>query len=128
MTGQTTPIRVSDRVTVDVPVDLVPDTAAGIDSAARSLAGPKLDVLVDTGPFADPLDRYDGLPHFRESTEQISGHRARVVRFSVDDGSTYTVAAHIPELDRLTVVVRAAREVPDEVALQIIRSIRQTNP
>jgi len=82
--------------------------------------------VVDQGPFADSLDRYAGRPGYDLRDEDLGGRPGRVVRFRSDDGATYTVCAQVPDLDRLTVVVTADRSVPEQVPLEIVRSIRQS--
>ena len=128
-------VEVGRTVRFDLPAELVPPHTgeSPTDSAVRVWESPDLRVVVDEGPFADPLTGY--ATRGAESGEEvIDGHRARVVSFVQDDGGR-SVGAHFDDLGavaggpgKLTVVVTGAPGVVDDVALGILRSIRFAGP
>ena len=105
-------------------------SAQGVDTAVAAWSGPGIQILVDEGPFADPLTSYARRTNYRTSVETIDGRPACLVSFNDDDGMR-VVAAHfagsvagsgVP--DRLTVLVRLVPDRDQEVALKIIQSFR----
>lgn len=83
-------------------------------------------VIVDQGPFADRLDSYVGESMYDEQIAPLAGTVGRVVRFKRPDG-TFTVAARIIEPRELTVVVQGNESVPEQVAKDVIDSLRITS-
>jgi hypothetical protein len=112
------------------PVDLREADAKGIDSNATALEGRNLSVVIDAGPFSDPLTSYGDRRGASASEETIGGRTARVVSFPLDDGSQFA-AAHF-ELDgearagaprKLTISVTGREDLGGEVPLKIVRSL-----
>lgn len=89
-----------------------------------------MSVLVDATEYADPLDPTAAPPRVRATTEQIGGRPARVVYWEENDG-TRVVGARFaggPESaaarSGVTVVVRTTSDVPSDVPMGILRSVR----
>ena len=113
-----------------VPPRLSGGDDQGMDTTIATWSGPGIQILVDDGPFADPLTSYARRPNHWTSEETIDGQPARIVGFD-DDGGTRVVAAHFPGSvagsgvsDRLTILVRIEPGGDQEVARKIIRSFR----
>lgn len=111
-------------VSLEIPAALAKREGTAVDSAAAAYEAPGLSVLVDQGPFADQLSSYVGRPDYRVEATEIAGAAARIVSFRTPEEKTYTVAVHVPHLNRATVVVRAADSVPEQVARAIIQSVK----
>jgi hypothetical protein len=75
-----------------VPDYIVPTGARGLDSRATTLSGGGFTILVDEGPFSDPVTRYAGQPGYEVSTENINGNPARIVSFEDEEGVRHLVA------------------------------------
>jgi hypothetical protein len=108
---------------LELPVSLAKQPGTPVDSLAGRFEGSGLSVIVDQGPFSDRLSSYVGRPDYQEEAEEIAGVPARIVFFRTPEEGTYTVAAHMPGLNNLTVFVRAAESVPQSVARDIIQSV-----
>ena len=108
---------------VELPAVLVKREGSAIDSPAVGFEGGGLSVDVDQGPFSDPLTSYVGRPDYREEAAEIAGVAARLVFFRTPADATYTVAAHLPGPNGLTVVVSAAETIPERVARDIVKSV-----
>ena len=115
-----------NRVSIRLPEEVGPTDDRAIDSTAATWSGKGISLLVDEGPFADPLTSYENRPNYRAAEETIGGRKARVVAFDQPDG-TRSVAAHFPddggEPGALTVVARGESGVAQELLNQIIRDI-----
>ena len=107
---------------VAIPEALLP-AGQSLDSPSNFFEGLGMSVLIDQGPFSDDLTSAVGHAEYRETTEQVAGVPAKVVSYRDPGGTGYIVAAHIPGLNRLTVVVRASDSVPRQVADEVIDSI-----
>jgi hypothetical protein len=108
---------------VELPAVLVKRQGSAVDSEAAGFEGGGLTVVVDQGPFADRLTSCVGRPDYREEATEIAGVSSRVVFFRTPAEGTYTVAAHRPGPNGLTVVVSAAESVPEQVARDIVKSV-----
>jgi hypothetical protein len=75
-----------------VPDYIVPINAKGVDSIATTLSGGGFTILVDEGPFSDPVTRYADQPAYEVSTESIKGHPARIVYFEDEEGVRHLAA------------------------------------
>jgi hypothetical protein len=75
-----------------VPDYIVPTDAQGLDSMATTLSGGGFTILVDEGPFSDPVTRYADQPAYEVSTENLNGHPARIVSFEDEEGVRHLVA------------------------------------
>jgi hypothetical protein len=111
-------------VELDVPAELAPTDEQGIDGPAATLESPNLRLILDAGPFADPLTGYASKPGFERRLEDIGGEPAEVVSFAGENGAR-VLATRLP--GPLTAVVHAAPGVDPEVALRILRSLRRTD-
>ena len=111
-------------VSLELPAVLVEGDDRALDSAAAVFEGPGLSVILDQGPFADPLETYVGRPGYEEGLREVAGSTARVVSFRTPEDGTYTVAAHVPRPKPLSVVVRADTSVPEHVPGDIIESVQ----
>ena len=111
-------------VDVEVPPDLEPSEAAAGDQPAATLEGAGLRLILDRGPFADPLTGYASQPEHSRRRETIGDQPADVVSFRAHDG-TEVVAARLP--GELTAVVHAEPGVDPEIAMRVLRSIRPTS-
>ncbi len=109
------------HVTVRVPIVLLRREERAFDSTAAVFEGAGQRVIVDEGPFADPLQSRTGTASFHERVERIGGTRARVVSFDDAQGS-HTVAAHL-QAPRCTITAVGDPQVPHVVLKQIISSI-----
>lgn len=107
---------------LQVPSALVGDTAAS-DEPAAVFEGPGLTVVVDVGPFADPLDAHAGKPDFQEAPVRVSGARGRRVSFRAPDTGTATDALHVGGDRPFTVAVISAPAVPAAVAAEVLASV-----
>jgi hypothetical protein len=124
-------LTLAQGLTLTVPADLSRGPEQGVDTAVATWNGAGISVVVDQGPFADPLTTYQGRPGSRSRQETIDGRPARIVSFLEGDG-TRVVAAHFPGTQAgaaagkpLTIVVRVDPAVRrEEVAFDIIRSLR----
>jgi hypothetical protein len=81
-------------------------------------------VIADRGPFADGLTSYAGNSEYEEHAVRIDGKPARIVSYRGAD-NRFVAAARVPELDSLTVTVRADESVPRAVVTEILNSIRR---
>jgi hypothetical protein len=122
----------SQGITLSVPKSIARQPAHGIDTTVTLMSGNGITVLVDQGPFADPLTAYANRAEYRSTQEVIDGHPFQIVSF-VDNNGTHVVAAHFAGIrtepsirDRLTIVVRVepASVSEEEVAYSIIRSVK----
>lgn len=111
---------------LEIPEGLTPH-GRGIDSDSQYLQGEGMSVIIDQGPFANSLTSAVGSPDYEERSEEIAGFPARIVFYRNPEDGTYTVAAHIADLNRLTVVVRASESVPRQAANEVIRSIHRAS-
>jgi hypothetical protein len=59
---------------------------------ATALSGDGFTILVDEGPFSDPVTRYADRPAYEASTESINGHPARIVYFEDEEGVRHLLA------------------------------------
>jgi hypothetical protein len=112
------------------PVELTPVPARGIDSNVTLWEGRNLTVMVDEGPFADPLTSYASRTGARMSEEPIAGRPARVASFPLDDGRDFA-AVHLDlggEGRRVTISVTGREEFGGEVPVEIARSIEPNSP
>lgn len=110
--------------TIELPAVVVaPCGRIGIDSAAREFTGAGLSILVDRGPFAGMPVGHESVPGYLERTVRIDGLAAVVVTYP--DSAEQVLAARIPELDNLTVVVRRREPAPPDVPERIVFSIRR---
>jgi hypothetical protein len=110
--------------TIDVPaVAAASRSGIGIDSAAREFGGAGLSIVVDRGPFASTPVGHESAPGYTARVVLIDGLTAEIVTFPDSDGQV--VAARIPELGNLTVVIRRRDPAPPDVAERIVRSIRR---
>ena len=66
-------------VEIDVPPDMAPSAAQGIEGPAMDLAGHGLRLIVDCSPFADPLTSYEAKPGL-SSPCAVSGTAVRWVK------------------------------------------------
>jgi hypothetical protein len=114
------------------PVQLRPAQAQGVDSNVSAWQDGKLEVVVDEGPYADPLTTYDDRPNAHTADETIGGQPARVVSFPLDDGRQFA-AAHFDRgtgggvaAGRTTISVTGRDELGGDVPLRIVRSVRFT--
>jgi hypothetical protein len=112
------------KVSLELPTTLVNRKGDPIDSAANMFEGEGVAVIVDQGPFADRLTSYVGLPEFREDIINVAGTSGHTIFFRSPDGSTYTVAIHLPMPQNVTVVVKSDSSVPKSVPREIIESLR----
>jgi hypothetical protein len=114
-----------------VPSDLTRGRDQGIDTNASNWQGKGINVLVDQGPFADPLTSSASRTGSRSTEESIGGRPARIVSY-VNEAGTRVIAAHVAGSRRgasvvepVTVVIRLDPEGPsEEVARTILRSLR----
>lgn len=109
-------------ISLQVPDSLAPSGQA-IDSQATFLEGPDLSLLVDEGPFGISLSSLERCPGYETSATEIAGVAATIVSCQDQDGDGYTLAAHLPSLNQLTVLIRAGPSVPRRIAEDILRSI-----
>jgi hypothetical protein len=115
------------------PVELTPVAARGIDSNVNLWEGKNLTVMMDEGPFADPLTSYANRPNARVFEETVAGRPARVVSFQLDDGRDFA-AVHLdlggpgPGGRRLTISVTGREEFGGEVPLEIAKSVEPISP
>jgi hypothetical protein len=130
-------LTLAEGLTLTVPADLSRGPEQGVDTAVATWNGAGISVVIDQGPFADPLTTYQGRPGSRSRQETIDGRLARIVSF-VEGNGTRVVAAHFPGARAgasagkgaaagkpLTIVVRVDPAVlREEVAFDIIRSLR----
>jgi hypothetical protein len=107
-------VQLSDTVNINIPVELSPDEAQGVDTAVQTWSGDGITVLVDHGPMSDRLDRYEG------SSMELSGRAARVAAF--DDAAEHVIAAHLDD-PVLTISVRFERAEQESIARRIIESL-----
>jgi hypothetical protein len=123
-------VTVGNRFRLRSPVDLTVADAAGVDSNATALEGRNISVVIDEGPFSDPLTSYGNRQGVQSSEEPIDGHPARVVSFPLDDGSQFA-AAHFdlsggagPDHPRkLTISVTGRDDAAGDVPLKVVRSL-----
>jgi hypothetical protein len=130
-------LTLAEGLTLTVPTDLSGGPDQGVDTEVTTWNGPGISVVIDQGPFADPLTTYGGRAGSHSRQETIGGRLARVVSF-VEGNGTRVVAAHFPGAragasagrgasaeKALTIVVRVDPAVlRREVAFDIIRSLR----
>jgi hypothetical protein len=107
-------VQLSDTVNINIPPELSPVNAQGVDTAVRIWSGGGITVLVDLGPMSDRLDRYEG------SQVELSGRAARVAAF--DDAADHVIAVHLDD-PALTISVRFERTEQESVAHRIIESL-----
>ena len=113
---------------VELPATLVKRPGDAVDSVAAVFEGGGLSVVVDQGPFSDRLTSHVGRPDHREEAAEIAGVAARLVFFRTPADGTYTVAAHLPGPNGLTVVVSAAETIPEQIARNIVESVEPMTP
>jgi len=101
-------------VSINLPPELSPDEAQGVDTAVRIWSGDGITVLVDLGPMSDRLERHEGYE------TELSGHATRVATF--DDGANHVIAAHLND-PPLTISVRFERAGQETAARRIIESL-----
>lgn len=116
-------VRVGD-VTLELPATAAKKAEEGIDSGAAVFEGGGLMILVDQGPFASSLESDAGRPGYREDVRAVGRGTGRVISYRDPAAGTYTVAVHVSEPRRATVVVRADETVPERVPLEIVDSLR----
>jgi hypothetical protein len=124
-------ISLGEGLKLEVPSDLTQGPDQGVDTKVTTWAGPGISVLVDQGPFVDPLASYTDRPGYRSSQETIDGRPARVVSY-LDSEQSHVVAAHFAgsrtgprDQEPLTIVIRLDPSGPGEdVALAILRSLK----
>ena len=113
-----------------VPADLTRARDQGIDTNASLWKAKGISVLVDQGPFADPLKSSASRTGAQSTEESIGGRPARIVSY-VEETGTRVVAAHVAGsrrgtsvVDPVTVVIRLDPDGPsDEIARLILRSL-----
>ncbi len=126
--GNTDSIRVttSGGVTLAIPAGLSKTQERGVDSDVSAWQGADVRVVVDEGPFSDPLDRYQDRMEHRLQEEEINGRPAQVVTFRTEDGGRFA-GVHFPRsggVGPVTVVVEAGADVDAAVPLAIARSVQ----
>lgn len=110
--------------TIELPaVAVAPRAGVGIDSTAREFTAAGLSVLVDQGPFASVPVGHESAPGYTEQVFLVDGLTTVVIKYP--DSDSQVVAARIPELNNLTVVVRRHDPVPPDVAERIVFSIHR---
>ena len=116
--------------TLEIPPGLSGGVDQGVDTRVATWSGPGIRILVDEGPFADPLMSYAERLNYWTSEEAIDGQPGRIAGFE-EEGGTRVVAAHLPGSgagsglsDRLTLVIHLEPGEDQEVALRVIRSFR----
>lgn len=114
-------------ISLELPESLIRQEGAGVDSRAALFEGDGLAVLVDQGPFADSLTTHVGRPEYAERMQTIAGVAARTLFYRAPEEGGYVMAAHLPDLNRLTVVVRARDWVTPDAAESILQGIRRTS-
>src|SRR5262245_65350958 len=67
-------VTLGEGLKLEVPSDLTPGRDQGVDTKVTTWSGPGISMLVDQGPFVDPLRSYAD----RSSQETIDGRPARV--------------------------------------------------
>lgn len=106
------------------PAGVEPQPGAAFDSPAIQYSGEGITITIDTGPFADPLTRYQGHADYRRISDQVGGRSANIVSFS-SDGSHVVAARLAPDdVEAITFVIHLKKEVSDEIAFKILRSVR----
>ena len=108
---------------LEFPASMAKQEGNPVDSVSGVFEGGGISVIIDAGPFSDRLASYTGRPDYYEEAREIAGASAHVVFFRTPEEGTYTFAAHIPGLNGLTVVIRAAESVPQQVARDIVESV-----
>src|SRR5262245_43148711 len=103
-------------VSLAIPAELVKRSGTTVDSEAAVFEGGGLFVVVTQGPFSDRLTSYIGRSGYREESTRIGEAAGRIVFFRTPEEGTYTVATHSPGVNGLTVLIRAAESVPEQVA------------
>ena len=112
---------------LELPACLVKQEGSPVDSMAAVFEGCGLFVIATQGPYSDRLTGYVGRSDYREEESKIGGAAARMVSFQTPEEGTFTLAVHVPGLNGLTVLVRAAESVPRQVARDIVQSIQPVN-
>jgi hypothetical protein len=122
-------IELTPRLRIRSPVELSRSNAVAIDSNASIWEGPDLTIVVDEGPFSDPLATHGGRPIGQSAEETIGGRAARVVSSRLDDGSQFA-GAHFDRDDRpgggsqkLTVTVTGRDIDGGDIPLKVLRSL-----
>jgi hypothetical protein len=111
-------------VSLAVPDYLVEDPGQPIDSPSKVLTGPHMSIVIDQGPFADRLAGMVNCPGYRKEYYNLAGTNARAV-FCLNEGNAgYTIASHVPELNHLTVAIRAGEMSSESTARRILESIQ----
>lgn len=109
------------------PEGMVSDNSRAIDSAAAEYRADGLRVIVDRGPFSDPLTGYTSSPEHKRWEETIGGRKATIVSFSSDRGRKVVAARFASNGgDAVTVVVTLESEMAVTQGLAILRSITFT--
>jgi len=122
-------VTLNGELTLTVPTAVSRGPEQGVDTKVATWSGAGINILVDQGPFVDPLVSYRDRVAYQSLQETIGGRVARIVSFVEGDG-TRIVAAHFSgseagSRDRLTVVIRSDPAVlTEEVVFKIIRSLR----
>jgi hypothetical protein len=107
------------------PAGVEPQNVAAIDSPANQYSGEGITIIVDTGPFADPLTRYQSYADYRHIGDQVGGRSANIISFSSSDGSHVFAARLTPDdAEAITFAIYLKKGVSDEIALKILRSVR----
>jgi hypothetical protein len=124
--SDTREVRFDARLRLRVPAWVSATGAQAIDSTAAVWQGEGVTVVVDEGPFADPLTRYA----VAATEDTLGGRAARVVAFDREGGGHFA-GAHFPGDPGatsgpdapLTVAVETSEEVDRETGLAIVRSV-----
>jgi hypothetical protein len=110
-----------------VPDYIVPAEAQALDSSATTLSGGGLTILVDEGPFSDPVTRYAEWPGYEAYTESINGRPTRIIHFEDEEGVQHLVA-RLEIVDEagvsrgVTIVIHVSPGGDFEVARQVLAS------
>lgn len=118
--SETVPTRVGN-LTVHLPAVLTRRDGTAIDSAAAVFEAAGVRVIVDAGPFADPLQPRGGAANYEEHDVRVGGMPARRVSYDEPDG-TRTVAVHVRN-PPFTVTAMASPNVPRDVLDNIVSTI-----
>lgn len=107
-------VRLPGGVSIAIPPEFSSDDAQGMDSPVQSWSGDRINVLIDSSPMSDHLDRCEG------DEEEVSGRLARVVNF--DDAGTRVFAVHLDD-PALTIAIRIECSEGESVARAILKSL-----
>lgn len=120
-------VTLTPRLRIRSPVDVARSPAHPVDSKASLWEGQNLRILVDEGPFSDPLTSYGDRVGAETFEETIDGRPARVVSAELEDGSQFA-GAHFGLEEgaapgALTITVTGSGHLADDVPLEIVRSV-----